>query len=317
MTTKTAAPEGTAVVPGGRVWADTYPRLIRAVLIAVFVVVSLRLVLPPLIVGLPLGWDAVVYTEAARALLSGADPWATQGYAITFAAPPPSLLPFLPFVWLPDPVVSVLWVGINVVSAVYVVRRLALPWWWLLFPPIVLSVIAGSTALPVTALMVAGLGGLAIVGRVYAALPYAILGQWRPLVIGGLLMALTLPLWPAYLAARDAVTATLHVQSGGGLSALAVPWLVPAGVLGLALLGRKRAAWLIVPALWPDTQLYYAVIALPVLARMPLVALSLAIPVPGLVVAGMLGQAAVERFSGVGRARSGRWRLAGSRSGNP
>jgi hypothetical protein len=279
----------TAKPPGAR-W-------LRAVLVSVFVLVSLRLVLPPLIVGLPFGWDAVVYAEAARAVLSGGDPWSSQGYAITFAAPPPSLVPFLPFAWMPDALVSVVWIGLNAASAVYVIRKLGLPWYYLAFPPIVLSTIAGSTALPVTALMVAGLGALGIFGRLYAALPYLIRGEWRPLLIGGVLIALTLPLWPSYLAS-DA-SETLAAQSEG-LSALSVPWTVPFAVLGLVLLGRERAAWLIVPALWPDTQLYYAVIALPVLARMRLVALSLAIPIPGLVVVGMLAQWAVTRARGPG-----------------
>lgn len=52
---------------------------------------------------------------------------------------------------------------------------------------------------------------------------------------------------------------------------------------------------MVVPTLWPETQLYYAVIALPVLARMPFVTLSLSIPIPGLIVAGLLAQAAIDR----------------------
>lgn len=262
----------------------------RVVLVSVFVLVDLRLVLPPLVVGLPLGWDAVVYSEAARALFAGGDPWTAQGYAITFAAPPPSLIPFLPTAWLPDGLVSILWVGINAASAVYVVARLGLPRWYLLFPPVVLSTIAGSGALPLTALMVAGHGSLAIVGRLYNVVPYLILGRWRPLLVAAFLLALTLPWWPAFL--ESDARETLARQSEG----LSAPlWMVPFALLGLVLLGRQNAAWLIVPVLWPSTQPYYAVIALPVLARMPLVALSLAIPVPGLAVAGMLLEASFAR----------------------
>lgn len=196
--------------PGGR---SPWP----AILIAAFVVVGVRLVVPPLVVGLPFGWDAVVYTEAARAVLTGEDPWMARGYGIAYAAPPPSLVAFLPFAWLPDPVVSAIWVGINAASALLVVRRLELPWYWIGFPPIVLSTIAGSTALPVTALMLAGFGGLGVFGRLYAALPYLVRWEWRPVLVGAGLVALTLPLWPAYL--TSSASETLAAQSEG-LSAL-------------------------------------------------------------------------------------------------
>ena len=108
-------------------------RMFRPVLIAVFTVVTFGLALPPLLVGLPFGWDAVVYTEAARAWLRGANPWTSQGYAIGYAAPPPSFLPYVPFAPLPDPVVSAAWIAIALGSAVYCLRRLGLPAWWLLF----------------------------------------------------------------------------------------------------------------------------------------------------------------------------------------
>ena len=83
--------------------------------------------------------------------------------------------------------------------------------------------------------------------------------------------------------------ATARSRAGGGGSSL------PTVVAGLVLLGRERAAWLVVPALWPDSQPTYAVIALPVLVRLPIVALSLAIPIPGLVAFGLLGEALLER----------------------
>jgi hypothetical protein len=273
-------------------------RVVRAVLIAVFVVVTLRLAIPPLVVGLPFGWDAVVYTQAARDWLAGDNPWTARAHAIGFAAPPPSFLPFVPFTPLPDQIVSVLWVGIALFSAVYSLRRIGLPAWWLLFPPVSLGIMNGSSALLVTALLLRSTlltDGLAVITRIYAALPLLVLGRWRSLLVAGVLLLATAPMpWGLYWEERDRVGQLLEGTSD--LSAASTPWLVPLALVGLVLLGRWRAAWLVVPALWPNTQLYYSVIALPVLGSMPVLALSMAVPVPGLIVAGILAEVAIERI---------------------
>jgi hypothetical protein len=290
-------------------WRSLGVNVLRHIMVVTFAVVTLRLLVPPLIVGLPFGWDAPVYTEAARAWLDGGNPWAPNGYAFPFAGPPPSFLPFLPFVLLPPWATSIAWIVIAAGSAVYSLRRLGMPIWWLLFPPVSLAIMAGSSALFVTALLVRGgviADGLAVATRVYAAIPLLILGQWRSLVVAGGMLAVTLPMWPQWFAERELwVGAFAAVE---GLSATG--WLIPFALVGLVLMGRERAAWLVVPVLWPDTQLYYAVIALPALVRTPIVALAIALPVPGMVVLGMLGQAVWERSgrSGVPKDAVGRRR---------
>ncbi|MEX1173131.1 MAG: hypothetical protein WEG56_11030 [Chloroflexota bacterium] len=268
---------------------------LRPITVAVFALVTVRLAVPPVIVGLPFGWDAPVYTEAARAWLEGGNPWAAHGYAFPFAGPPPSLLPFVPFIVLPAGATSAAWVGIAAASAVYALRRLQLPLWWLLFPPVSLGIMAGSSALLVTALLVRGgvlADGAAVLTRVYAAIPLVLRRRWRSLIVAAGMLAVTLPMWPQWLAERERWAAAFAGVEG--LSATSVPLLIPFALVGLAVMGSERAAWLAVPVLWPDTQLYYAVIALPALVRSPFVTLSLAIPVPGLVVWGMLGQALSE-----------------------
>ena len=250
-----------------------------------------------------LGWDAIVYTDAARALLHGTDPWAVQVFGIRFAAPPPGLLPYLPFTWLPDVLVAGAWVILGAASSIYAVRRLGLAWWWLLFPPLVLGVLAGSTAPLVLALLVRGgavADGIAVLSRVYAALPILALGRWRGMVIAAVAVLATLPFlqWAQFIDAWPSISSTLAIQARGGLSATVAPLLVVVAGVALILLGRRRAAWLIVPALWPDTQLYYASIALPVLGEMPIVALALASPAsPGLIAIGIAAQAIGERIN--------------------
>lgn len=273
------------------------------VLLVWFTTMSCYRVIGPAIVGpVDLGWDAVAYTRAARALLDGDNPWLAGIPGGTFAGPPPGMLPFLPFAYLPDIVVQITWVALSIVSALYIVGRLHLPFWWLLFPPLVLAVAAGSSALPLAALMVRGgtaAEASAVLGRIYSAIPLALLGRFRSLIVAAILIALTAPFlaWDQYVRDLPRINALLPAQSGGGNSALAVPLLIPVAILGLILIGRRRAAWLVVPALWPNAQEYYAVIALPIAAEVPLAALAMATPlVPGIIAVGVLAQGVWDRY---------------------
>ena len=85
--------------------------------------------------------------------------------------------------------------------------------------------------------------------------------------------------WISYFNHAGQLATILDVQSSGGRSALAVPILIPFTIAALFVVGRKRASWFAVPALWPSTQLHYSVLALPAASRR--MAAILAIPVPG------------------------------------
>lgn len=117
--------------------------------------------------------------------------------------------------------------------------------------------------------------------KVYAVVPLLLLRRWRSLTAVVVVMLVTAPFlpWPAFLASQAVVEETLAAQSNGGKSALAVPVLVPLVIVALLVLGRARAAWLAVPALWPATQFHYSVLALP--AASPFMAAVFALPVPG------------------------------------
>jgi len=139
----------------------------------------------------------------------------------------------------------------------------------------------------------------AVVGRVYSAVPLAILGRWRPLLVAAFAIAVTAPFlgWGTYVADLPRINALLAAQSGAGNSALAVPLLIPLAIVGLVLVGRRRAAWLAVPALWPNAQEYYAVIALPIAAEVPLATLAMATPLtPGIIAVGLFAQGVWDRF---------------------
>src|SRR5204863_8741220 len=116
----------------------------------------------------------LIYVDGARAMLKGGDAWARAGASALFAGPPTSLLPYFAFTWLPDPLVAAGGAAVAAACGVYVLLKLELPGWWLLFPPVFVAILAGSSALPVTALIVRGgpvAEGIAIALRPYRVLP--------------------------------------------------------------------------------------------------------------------------------------------------
>lgn len=250
-----------------------------------------------------LGGDGRLYTMAASAWLAGEDPWRTWvdwhgGGAgrIYFGAPPPTLLFFAPFTPLPPEVAGLAWVAIDAVAIVAIVRRLKLPWWWLLFPPGVVATVAGNPEPVMLALLVLFRGRLAALApllKPYAAIPLAGERRWRSLLVAAAILVLTAVLlpWGTFLAELDRVRAVLEDQAAN-LSAWAYPVLIPASVLALASLGLRRAAWLAVPVLWPSSQIHYALVSLPVVAGVPLLAVAFSLPLPGAPAVGVICLAA-------------------------
>ena len=220
--------------------------------------------------------DLRIYRAAADAALTGHDPWAVAVRGLTFAGPPPTLLAYMPAAVLPEGLAIGLYAAVTVVAAVAVLRALQLPLWWLLFPPVSESLIVLNPDILVIALLVAAprFAALSIPLKVYAAVPLALSLRWRPLIVGCALCLLSVPWWSDFLGAREAISASLAAQSYGGGSAWGT-WLMLPAIAALAVLWRRGAEWLAVPAIWPYTQLHYSALALPVAAKNALVALLL------------------------------------------
>jgi hypothetical protein len=240
------------------------------------------------------GRDAHIYQAATRAWLAGSDPWAAGYHGFLFAGPPLTLLPLAPFAWLPPDLFAALMIIASLVAAAVALRTLGLPAWWLLFPPLVQAITVGNPDVIVLALLVSGSrvgGALAVLFKVYAAVPLLVLGRWRELAIALVVVGVTLPVvpWAAFLS-HD-VLGTLSHQSHGGLSAWVWLPLVPIAVLGLVAVGRRRAAWWAVPTLWPDTQVHYSLLAVPAVTPFSAAVLAVplfpAVPVLALVVAAL------------------------------
>ena len=231
-----------------------------------------------------LALDLKIYRAAAKAVLDGRDPWMASVNDIVFAATPPTLLAYLPSALITEDVAIGLYGVVTVAAAVYVIRTLRLPLWWLLFPPIAEGVFLLNPDVLVIALLVASgsvVQGLSVPLKIYAVVPLVMGGRWRPVVVGGALCLLSVPLWPLFLSGRERIQDALSTQSFGGLSAWG-NWLMVPTIIALAIIWRRGAEWLAVPALWPFTQLHYNVLGLPVAARSFLVAFTLSLPVSAL-----------------------------------
>lgn len=213
------------------------------------------------------------YIMATRRWLDGIDPWAGEYDPGWYSAPPPTLLAMVPFAVLPYGRLLLLVVAI--VAAIATIRVIKRPWYWILYPPLVVSMLGGGLDTWLIPLILLGHGWLAVLAKVYAAVPLVFLGRWRSLLVAGVLLLVTAPIlpWASYFAQLPTILQH-HASQAPGLAAPI--FLVPVVVIALALMGRDRAAWMAVPALWPSTSWYYNTIALPGLT--PVAAALMAIP---------------------------------------
>jgi hypothetical protein len=219
------------------------------------------------------GFDGRLYRSATVEWLAGGDPWQVVQGGVYFGAPPPSLLPMIPFALVPEPVAVGALLVLSVLASFWVIRRLGLPTWWLAFPPLVDGIWNANPHVFVVPLIVAGLAPLASIVKIYAAVVPAVRLEIRTLLVTAGAILLTAPFlpWGQYLAERAMISERLERTAGGGLGVWAIdePFLVVAVVVALASLlvlirrDRERAAWLSMPAFWPWTQWYYSSFAIP------------------------------------------------------
>lgn len=232
-----------------------------------FLGVSAAVVYKYILTPMWLGFDASLYASAAAAWIEGGNPWMVQQDGIYYAAPPPSLLPYVPFVWMPAGLVSLVWVIGSAALALMSIRALRLPMWWVTFPPIVDGVLVGNANIAVLASLVLVSGRLAplsIFLKVYAVLPLLGERRWRATAITAVLIvatAIVLP-WGLWLAQLETINSNLE-QVSATTSVYGQPLLMLIATVALLSLGLRRAGWLAVPLLWPHTQLHYAAISVP------------------------------------------------------
>lgn len=202
-----------------------------------------------------LGFDASLYASATAAWTQGGNPWMVSQNGVFYAAPPPSLLPYLPFFWMPAGVVSLIWVAGSFALALVAIRALELPWWWMAFPPLVDGILVGNANVAVLALLVVPSGRLAPLAaflKVYALVPMVGERRWRDIAVTVALLGATVILlpWGTWFAEQDAISGNLGRVSAT-TSVFGQPILMAIAAIALLSLGLRRAGWLAVPLLWP------------------------------------------------------------------
>jgi hypothetical protein len=257
-------------------------------LVLAFAVGSGRELLFPILVPSILGSHAVVYTDAARAWLTGGDPWAVGPPLVVFAGPPPMLLPFAPFVVLPELVTRIVWVLGTAVLAVWSIRRLRLPPYWIAFPPILGSIILGHPEIVVLFFIVAGgaASGLAVVIKPYAGFILLAERRWKAILVAAIVGVATLLIlpWARFFAELPVISANLARQ-GQGESVFGDPVLMVVAIVSLIALGLRRGLWLVTPILWPYAQTGYMVSSVPAMSRV--LAMTWALPIHGVGIVGL------------------------------
>lgn len=252
-------------------------------------------------VGVEHGWvglDFRIYRQAAIYALHGLNPYAAGAGGFRYDAPPPTTLFYLPLAVLPEAVGAVVCASLCLLGAAYTLRRLKLPAYWVLFPPIAESLVTLNPDIVVIALLLAPgwVAALAPVLKIYSAIPLVWAGRIRLAIAALVLMIASAPLWPDYLADLSARTSVLGQQSND-YSAWGTWLLIPA--LGaLYLLRRRGGGWLAVPTVWPYTQLHYACIALPAFVRRPWLAAAMSVGIPLLTPLTVIVTAGVEALRG-------------------
>ena len=252
-------------------------RLLPRILLAEWYLVLSGAALAAYVNGGAIGCDFRIYHRALEAWLSGGDPWSVGIYTIRdahFDAPPSSLFPLLPLAPLGEDVALVIWLAICVAAAVFIVRRLSLGLEWLLFPPLVVGVIAGNPGIPLLALLLAGrpwLAALAVALKIYAGVPLVATRNWRAVALSAAMFAAMVVVspwaWITYATRFGEISSRLAVEAGGGSSATYWWPLIPPTLLALLYIARhdlRAAGWLAVPAIWPESQWHWSTLAMPV-----------------------------------------------------
>ncbi len=242
-----------------------------------FIAIDLLCLAKPIAFGI----DARHYQRAAAAWLAGGNPWDVYEYDVQYLSGPHTLLFYAPTSLLPLPLSVMFWMLVGVAAAVWIIRRLELPLWWLAFPPLAHAIWNGNPQTLMLALLLVRnpIASAAAVGiKLYAALPLVF--RWRHLVLAAVVLAITLPLFPWQLYIASGAGVSRHLADAWNGSAWRLPILLPPTVLALWVLRRKDAEWYVIPAVWPATQFYYVSTVLPAIAKRPLLAAAFALPIP-------------------------------------
>lgn len=225
--------------------------------------------------------DARLYFAATAAWLNGASPWSTSVDGVPFAAPPPALLLGLPFQPLGETLGIAAWMALEVVAVCWLLRRLRLPAYWLLFGPIAEALLGGSADLWLAAACLAGGGWIAAVTKPYS-IP-ALIADRRGRAVGAaaLIAVATVPVmpWDQFLAS-SAVVEYAFAAYTLVVSAYGAPALMAAVALALLTLNSRESLSLITPGLLAQ-QPHYLMFSLETISSSTILSIGASLPAPG------------------------------------
>jgi hypothetical protein len=240
--------------------------------------------------------EPIIDIGAAREWLNGGDPWRVGLIGdVSFAGPPTMLLAYAPFVFV-DPFLMRWVLGTLAIAAGFLaIRRLGLPVWWILWPPLFEAVIHASFDSLIPALLLSSAAPLAAFVKPYAAA--ALITKPRLLVVTAICLVVTLPLlpWRMFIGDLPQISTTLRDQANqGGLSAFGnLAAMVAVGISMISIGWRSR--WVAPAGLWPYAQLHYGAMGLALASRAPLLAACMAIPLAGAAPMGIVAYAIHDR----------------------
>lgn len=242
-------------------------------------------------------FDARLYLDATRTWLAGGDPWSVSLAGNYFAAPPPTLLVHAPLALLPIDIGVAITAALVITGGVATVALLRLPWWWILFPPLVQCMLSANVQGLLIPLILLRVGWLAGLLKIYAGVPLAVLGRWRQLAILLGVIVVTIPLlpWATFIERYPEIAANLEEQTHYALPTLLLIVAAPFALVAMSVIGRDRAAWLAVPALWPSQQYYYGSLAMGTRDRIAVAVVALPVPGSGLLALFVVALAAWRR----------------------
>ena len=125
------------------------------------------------------GFDTELAVGASKTWLDGGNPWSYflvggDGNVYHFAGLPPTLFIYAPLTGLNLELAGYVGVAISLMAAVIVIRRLHLPTWWFLFPPLNAAIFFANPHMLLMALLLAGAAWLAPAVKVYAFVPMVV-----------------------------------------------------------------------------------------------------------------------------------------------
>jgi hypothetical protein len=275
-------------VPGR---AGLVAALDRIGLPAWFIVIDVLWIFKPITFAI----DARHYQKASATWLAGGDPWQTYEMGVRYAAGPHTLLIYAPTSLLSFDLAVAFWMLIGAAAAVWVVRRLDIPLWWVAFPPLMHAIWNGNPETLMLALLVLShpvASAAAAVVKLYALVQLVFRPRHLVVAVAFLTVTLLILPWQLYLANGGGVAD--HLDDAWNGSAARIPVLLIPTVAALWVLRAKDGQWWSIPAVWPATQFYYVATVLPAVVKRPVLAALVALPAPLLVPIVVMGLAILE-----------------------